>query len=165
MSWENFNICKCLKIILKENGFDNCLSLRQLNVETLHTLEDYIEKNRNFLEKLPSCHDTMYKNQTPFSFLPGHRISLLHLPEYLTESDTRSDTFSIDNPAFSRILKELVMSSLNNANKPQTARRFSKVLLDFSMYIYMASGRASYEILSANLPMPKVSTIRKIYYI
>lgn len=155
-------LCKCVEIMLIECGFTDHLTIRKLNCETITLLESYLEKNRHILEKLPKCHGSNYRKQHSFSFLPAHRLIILDLPETLSDSIAKPDLFPADHPAFSYILKEMISSALKNFNRPQTGRRYSKGLLDFSMYICMSGGRATYEILSENLPMPKASTISKI---
>lgn len=144
-----------------ECGFDSFCSFRGLKEETLKPIEEYFEKNRKLLDKLPKCHATNYQSQASFSLLPSHRLAILNMLENLPELKEQPDLFRIDNPKFSYLLKELISSALKNAEKQPQARRYSKVLLDFSMYIFMLSGRASYEILAENLPIPKTSTIRE----
>lgn len=95
----------------------------------------------------------MFKCDSTFFYTPFKNEILM--------SEVSPDLFSIDNPNFSNLLKEMITSALKNGNKPPQARRYSEVLLDFSMYMFMLSGRALYETLSENLPIPKSSTIRR----
>lgn len=163
--------------MLKECGFNCPITVSHLNEDRIKLLElhlaEVIARNPSFIENLPKCHSSLYQslNQSQqeenrlenrvFFFLPAHRLIISNLAQNLIDLKLNSHMFSIDNPAFSRILKELIESAIKNANKQPQARRFSKTLLDFAMYVYMISGRASYELFSENLPMPKVSTIRE----
>lgn len=155
---ENLIICKCLKVLLLECGFENNTSLAKIDDETLAYMEEYINKNRVLFENLPKCHKNVYNQQAIFKFLPAHKISLLNLKNEIRDS---SKTLNMDNPAFSRILSELVKTALTNANRTPNNHKYSNVLFDFAIYIFIMGGRALYEVLNANLPLPAVSTISK----
>lgn len=159
-------MCQCLKAMLKECGFDCSLALKCINKECIEDIENDIRDKSDFLKNLPKCHGKLYGGQSCFKFLPAHRLLLLKLPEIVENLYNETHLFTVNNESFSNILKELINSALNNSSKAPQGHRFSDILLNFSMYVYMISGRASYEFLSANLPLPKVSTIREfsIYF-
>lgn len=117
-------------------------------------MEKYLDANRqSYIENMPECHKKLYQQQSSFNFLPAHRMSLSKIPQNMDSFD--SSSFSLNNSAFSKMLRELISSALLNANKVPTAHRYSEVLTDFSMYMYMVSGCSAYEVLAANLPLPK----------
>lgn len=169
--WCNFTGCDCLKTILNDNGYDNTASLRHLNENELDRLENAINQQRQILHSLNCKHAETYKSQKNFKFLSGHRISVLKWCEALNieSNNTRSsnETFNVNNPAFSPILREMILFAVENFNKPPNTRRFTKpgsnLLMDFSIYIYIMAGKASYEIISSNLPLPQAKTIGKLY--
>lgn len=144
-----------------ECGFDSCLAMKGINNECIQEMEKYLHDKSEFLKNLPKCHGNLYGGKSNFKFVPAHSLLILKLPEILENLHNESHLFSVNDDSFSKILKELINSALHNSIKVPQAHRFSDDLLNFSMFIYMMSGRASYEFLSANLPLPKVSTIRK----
>lgn len=56
-------------------------------------------------------------------------------------------------------MKELINSMKLNQNLPPNGRRYSETLQSFATYIYMLSGKAAYEVLCRNLPLPQACTI------
>lgn len=163
--FQKMHLCKCVQNMLIKCGFDNFLSIKELNEMRIIEIQNFLQKNRSLLEDLPKCHGNIYKSQHTFEFLPAHRLSILKIPqdlEAIEDQNTSQNLFSTDNQAFSPILKEMIESALNNFDKVPAARRYSKLLTEFSMHSYMVCGLSAYEILSSNLPIPKESTVRKI---
>lgn len=165
--WKNFPGCECLKSFLINSGYDNIPSLMCINNnEQLENLEKYIEENRWLTEKLSCEHVKSYGTLTKFQFLPGHRAIILNwcqnklVPNNETLDET--STFKLGDAAFSPILREIIASALSNHQKPPNSHRFSQLLMDFSIYTYIMAGRACYDILCANLPLPKSGTVGKI---
>lgn len=65
--------------ILKNCGYDNAISVSEIDKEDIVSIEEHISNNQlhqNLVDELP-----VYKNIAPFSFLPGHRKLLLSLPQ------------------------------------------------------------------------------------
>lgn len=143
-------------------GFDSPDYLNYLKENNINELEEYINKDRKILDisGLNCLHINTYLSQQTFKLLPFHRILVLNW-SHTEPVNTSKDSFNIDNPAFSPILKEMIRAALSNYNKLPTNNRFSDQLMNYSLYLYIMSGKACYEILCANLPMPKASTIRK----
>lgn len=168
--WNDFPGCLCLKLILINSGYDNLKSLLCITDEKLTMLEKYVEKNRSVTEKIACDHAKSYgfsygtsNSSDQFQFLPGHRAVLLDWCQNKLPKIEASNTFTIKNAAFSPILREMISSALSNHSKPPNVHRFSKILMDFSIYMYIMVGKASYDILCANLPLPKSKTIGKIF--
>lgn len=137
MSWEKLSLCECLKNILTECGFDSIPALKSINAQCIDEIEKHLIDKRNFIESLPQCHRKLYHQQSNFQFLPAHRMILLQLPENSDKLSTDSELFTPDNPAFAPILRELIQSALGNFNQVPQAHRYSKELIDFSMYTYV----------------------------
>lgn len=163
--WNNFPGCECLKLVLINSGYDNVQSLMCINDEQLTNLEKYVDENRCIIEELACEHGKSYGTLTKFKFLPGHRAILLDwCQKELTREDSAYETqqtFTVENPAFSPILREMIANGLSNHQKPPNSHRFSQLLMDFSIYIYIMAGKSCYEILCANLPLPKTGTVGK----
>lgn len=167
--FSNFPGCECLKLILQESGYENESSLKCINENLLNELEKFVGKNRETLiTKLTCEHKNVYSNQTMFKFLPGHFALLLNwckneVPHYSRSLSTESVINGLinDHPAFSNIHREIIVNALNNHAKTPNLHRFSDVLMDFSIYLFITAGRACYETIAANLPLPKAGTIRK----
>lgn len=135
-----------------QSGFEN---LDVINSEALELIDNYYNENRSLIEKIPACHKKIYEKLTTFQILPAHKITLLNL------ANNCQRTFEYTNPAFSKLLNEIIKCNLNNLNKTSNTHRYSDFIFDFSMYLYIMGGRALYEVIQANLSLPAVSTIRK----
>lgn len=162
--WNNFPGCECLKFILMDSGYENLASLKCINDKLLSDLEKYVEENRSILDNLTCNHKNKYLQRKTFEFLPGHRALLIDWCENQLK-DYSNDAFTRNHPAFSTILRELIGSALNNQNKPIRSHRYSEKLIDFSIYLFIMAGKACYETISLNLPIPKSSTICRLPFV
>jgi len=152
-----------------KSGFDNVLSLKLITDDHIDDFEKSIDSNRNiFLDGLDCVHATLYRNQKAFKFLPAHKIILLKWPaqissveDQITSTNELNRMCAIDHPAFSPVMREMIMSALSNFNKDPKGRTFSEVLMNFSIYMYILAGKVSYETICANLLLPKAGTVRK----
>lgn len=155
MSLENFLGCPLseeLKNILNNSGFDNELALSDITSETISDIEKYESRN--------------YDSATPkFSFLPGHRAVLMNIPKKITgfsawkEKNRTSTTDILESPKVSFIMKEMVKTALSNSDVDIKRRRYSESIKNFGIYLYIMCGKAAYEVISQNLPLPQPSTI------
>lgn len=166
--WKNFPGCECLKKILINSGYDNIPSLMCINGEQLTNLEKHVKENRWMTEELTCEHVKSYGKSIEFKFLPGHRVTLLdwcqnkcNVP--LDVPTIETSAFTVEHAAFSPIVREIIANALSNHQKPANSHRFSQILMDFSIYIYIMAGKACYEILCANLPLPKSGTVGKFF--
>lgn len=86
--WKKFqdflgdNLPPILILILKQSGYDHSVAIRQLNEDKLNSIEQFARENlANILQK-----DNTYRNSfETFRFLPGHRATLLALPDLIDE--------------------------------------------------------------------------------
>lgn len=169
--WSEFDsfldesIPKIIIDILQASGYDNVLSLLNMNEIEINKLEEFVNNNlQSLLEKIPQ-----YSTSKPFSFLPGHRKLLLILGNKAKQydeiqkkkcSNLRS---SRSNNNATPIMNELISSMEANLNVAPTARRYSDACKNYAMYMYMLSGKAAYEALCSNLPLPQVGTVCKYF--
>lgn len=129
------------------SGFDSEIALLELSPENILLVEKFQAEN--------------------FMFLPGHRALLMGLPEKIKEyivwkKENKPPTFDILKSAdVSFIMKELVRTALNNRNVEPKRRRYSESIRNFALYLYMMCGKAAYEVLSNNIPLPHPSTVCK----
>lgn len=178
-------IPECIKQILSVCGYDNEISIENLQEQDLNQIEEYsnLASNRpmirNMISSLTCCKSDIYKAQEKFQILLGHRAYILNLSnqinlkrknnlEMLANTTT---TFELDfieraqnEPAIQLLLKELIASSVNNFGRTPNSRRYPDIIKDFSTYIYILCGRYCYEVLSKNLPIPQASSVRKHDY-
>lgn len=164
--WDSFPGCECLKYILINCGYDNIASLKLIDNENIRDLEEYVKKNRSSLtlENLECAHKNRYLETRKFEFLIGHKALLIDwCKNYLNDPDNLApkDVFIGNHSSFSVILRELVYSAVSNEHKNATNHRYSDKLMDFCIYLFIMSGKACYEFMSANLPIPKAGTICK----
>lgn len=137
--------------ILKSTGYDNSAALAGIDDKEIKSIEEYVNKNLQSLAE-------KYTTVKPFAFLPGHRKLLITLGKK-AEMYKPLVKPSIHKKNQSFLMKELIESDQQNGNRASTARRYSNKLKEFSSYIYMMGGKASYEILSANLSLPQAATV------
>lgn len=168
--WVGFPGCKCLKEILIKSGYDNGHSLICLNENNLNQLEDNVNQNRYLIPMHLKCdHVEVYAQQGKFNLLLGHRAMLLKWSENLVQVQ-RNQTFgaapirqfSTNDAAFSPVTRQIILTALSNYNKLPNGRRFPELLTNFAIYIYIMAGKACYEILAANLPLPTAGSISKL---
>lgn len=118
-----------------------------------------VEKNREIINELRCDHSKIYDAQQKFKILLGHRTLIIQWSDELSKRHSSQSESELSHPAFSQILNEIIQSAVTNQNKPPNARRFSKVLTNFSLYLYIMAGKSCYEVISSNLPIPKANTI------
>lgn len=154
---------------MKASGYNNNIALKGLNEEKIISLEKYVAKNLKHL-----IQNTVYADfeMGDFSFLPGHTTLLLALPDYVKRFEMNntkncsSSNINLDRFPLSFLMKELIRNGIDNSSKDLTRdlrhRKFSPVIQSFATYVYMLCGKACYEILSQNLPIPQANTICKL---
>lgn len=152
-------IPKCVQFILNETGFNTKWTLQALRLKHILQIEDYFNKNYDRLSY--GLLGSIYENVFPFKITPGHCALIESLPENVKQM--KSGDLKVSNHLcsnhFSTVLKLLIESSENNDGRSIKARRFSEHVQYFSTYIYLMAGRACYETLAANMPMPQPNTI------
>lgn len=147
--WPNFesfmgqNISTDIIEFLMAGGYTNELALKEIDCDDIADMENRLKK----------C------------LLPGHKKLIIALGKKAKEYDelkcgAMRGEKKIDFEG-SFILKELVDTSKKNANIPNTRYRYSDSIQWFATYIFLLGGRATYEFVSSNLPLPCISTIRK----
>lgn len=146
--------------IFEESGFETISTLELLTSSYIDDIEEIVNTNRALVI------NTRYKTDGKFKFLPGHRALLLNLPKEIEKrrnNDNLNHQYSkeADFYKFSLLLRKLIESAAANMGKHTNAARYSDVIKDFATYIYLQCGKACYETLCANLPIPKADTIRK----
>lgn len=157
-------IPECLIYILNESGFNTKLTLETLNSEYIKQIEFFFNAN---YEKL--CHGlsgSIYENIEPFSIVPGHRALIERIPQFIAKIKTDCSSIFIEpnrsSNQFSYILKLLIETAERNYGRAAKSYRYNEKIQYFATYIYLMCGRACYETLSANMPIPQANTIRKI---
>lgn len=106
---------------------------------------------------------TIYEHVQPFEIAPGHRVVIENIPQYVKQIKTVEQISKFDTVAndFSFVLKMLIETAENNSGREPTGRRYSETIQYFATYVYLMCGRACYETLCANLPIPQANTICK----
>lgn len=171
-------IPECIKRVLEVSGFDSEFALEALNEENLTQSELHVHSyHKDVINNLSCCHSDTYRMQEKFQFVPGHRAFILSLPGKLQANPnavTGPVTLgmiceqlinrSSSLPMLTELLKEFLRTSVKNEHKSKTQFRYSEIIQYFSIYIYMISGRNSYEIMSNNLPMPTAQTVCELIF-
>lgn len=143
--------------ILKECGFDSYLPFLSITNETINDIEEYVKEDTSILK------NTSYEGVKHFKFKPGHKIFLLNLTDrinYLKETKP-NEKMQCKLSDFSYILRTFIETAETNFGKHPKGFRYNETNRFFSIFIYLMCGKACYETLSANLPIPKANTICK----
>lgn len=149
-----------LSDVLNKSGYDNAFSIENMNDVEINSIETFVQDHLQLVNSDP------YAQMDKFRLLPGHRTFLLRLPEamkrFVSESKLQPETSKkrlIDSLPLSFLMKEMIHNAISNAEKDPNNRRYSETIQYFATYIYMFCGKACYEILSNNLPIPSVNSI------
>lgn len=97
----------CIKRILILSGYDNLVSLRAINEDSVLKLEEHINKNRNTLDELECCFSELYKKQDVFEFIPGHRMAILDIPRQIDQMQSKKMERSLGRNRKKRSVAEL----------------------------------------------------------
>lgn len=148
---------------MRKSGFDTPGNLYGLTELQLSQLEQEI--NPSIFENLDTgCpHIKAYKDASEskkFRFLIGHRLQILKAAQIQPRSNENS---AFEHPGFSVLLQAMINTALNNYEKSANNNRYTDLITDFAIYIYIMAGKACYEVISANLPLPAASTISKYF--
>lgn len=148
--------------ILIASGYETALAVQLLNPNNIKDLEVYVHENLRHLLR----NTTYVKNSAEFHFPPGHRSLLLNLPDQIQKfqqakslSPMQEKEWNLNE--FSFVLKSLIETAQSNLNRNSNQHRYSESIRNFATYIYLMCGKACYETLSANLPIPLAGTIRE----
>lgn len=145
-----------LSKILVESGYDTLLSLQNLDSEAICDIEHFVNTDRSITKH------TSYENQGHFRLKPGHRLFLMQLAEKIRSKNLVENIHIAEknqSPVYSYILKKLIATAQANSAKDPKRYRYSEELRYFATYIYIMCGKSCYEVLSANLPLPKVTSV------
>lgn len=98
-----------------------------------------------------------------FAFKPGHKSAIIHLANQtkLLEKVEADVNMQYKMSDFSLILKTFIETAESNYGRDPKGFRYNDINRYFSTFVYLFCGRACYETLSANLPIPQADTIRK----
>lgn len=146
-----YQIPEKLVNILKQAGYNDIISIENMNNQSYEELEQFVSQNTNLFQ-CPS-------NSSSIKLLPGDKTILRALPKYVAEFKSVLNSANNDVFSGSYIMKELVRTAKMNCDKTRNRNRYSDKLRDFAIYIYIMCGKACYEILSHNLTLPQPSTI------
>lgn len=138
--------------ILEKSGFDTKIALMTMDEEAIFQIENYVRVNREILK------NTSYENDLNFQFKPGHRRFILELAKkaaLLFQTKSKD----VQESDFSFVLKMLIETAQRNSERDPKGYRYSESIRYFATYVYILCGKACYETLSENLPIPKAQTI------
>lgn len=138
-------------------GFENELSISSITSDTINEIEDYVNEDLSILN------NTSYEGVSHFKLKPGHKCAILNLPNHVHRSkESNSDgSDQCKMSDFSYILRTFIETAETNFGKHPKGFRYNETCRHFATLIYLMCGRACYEALCANLPIPQPSTIRK----
>lgn len=170
-------IPNCIKIILTECAYTSLLSLKSISAKSVVEIEEHVNLYcRDLIQNLTCSHNECpcegYKHRDKFQLLPGHRDLIVAIAktineQQLSEHENEYERFAkaIDNhSSFSVILKELLKTALRNGKRSKNNFEYSEIIQYFASYVFILCGRACYTVLSKNLPLPSISSIRTFQF-
>lgn len=89
-------------------------------------------------------------------FLPGHKLLILKFAQSPIQTNEKQ---AFKHPAFSILLQNLIETALNNYQRRPTNNKYSDLVADIAIYIFINAGKACYEVIAANMHMPSASTL------
>lgn len=135
--------------VLIETGFDNAISISELNNDDIKIIEEFVETNLKHIVEKSGIYDLKEK----FVFLPGHRKLILSLPKRLEEfennkkkrkgkSETEQEnvtTEEIELLTESEIndLKDKLLSKLTKSAKNYGLKEFTEEEVHSSIDVYI----------------------------
>lgn len=143
--------------ILGESGFTSKAALQKITPENIKSIEQYV--NDNFDSLIDGLSD--YKRVRPFKLKPGHCMIIESIPELLNRAKAVEESKTKSRNEFQFVMKWLIETAERNAGREPKGRRFDETVKLFAIYLYIMSGRACYDTLSANLPLPQATSIGK----
>lgn len=87
-------------------------------------------------------------------------LSIKHFLEKHSDDSTEND-INESSKTQTSFLRKLMNTALTNTNKKKGGQRYNDTLKLFATYLFVIGGRMLYETLSANLPLPSLSTISR----
>lgn len=72
--------------ILISAGFDNKLSLKQIDEDFVKSIEEYIDKNRRLIKNTP--YEKINNSDEKFKFSIGHRLLIEKIPEIISKLES-----------------------------------------------------------------------------
>lgn len=143
--------------VLSQCGYETEISISSITPDTIKEIEEYVNEDLSVLK------NTSYENVFHFKLKPGHKSFILSLPNLIH----RSKGANLDGiekcktSDFSHILQTFIKSAECCFDTPPNGVRYDDTCRYFSTYVYLMCGRACYETLNANLPIPHANTICK----
>lgn len=147
---------KCVVDILKICGFTNRLLLENINSEAVDQIEQFCNQNRTLISEIMI--GSIYENMQLFKFVPGHRLLILNLPKYCEEN--KKANCGIPNeflPSDSTIMRAIKENAAVNFDRAEAGKRYNDISKFYAIYLYLMGGKALYESICANLPLPKAA--------
>lgn len=143
-------------LILERSGFNSAVSLGFLNDESIAEIEKYANEDRSVLGS------TSYEKVKLFKFKPGHKVFLQNLSKQVDawKESKCDENLESKRSFFSQVLQAFIECAESNSGREPKGHRYNEINRYFSTFIYLMCGKACYETLSANLPIPKADTIR-----
>lgn len=150
--------------ILEAAGYDRWTSLKEIKAQSIEEIEQFINENRWLISEIPD--ESTYSKIQPFQILPGHRVLMGKIPKYIQKIEENRDNESVtwNLSDFSLILRCLIETAQSNSVRNIKTPRYSETIQGFASYLYLMCGRACYDTLSENLPIPQSNTICKYPY-
>lgn len=85
----------CIKKWLIHAGYNKLVALAELNEDRVAKVEGHINENPDLVTNLKCCYSETYQNQTTFSFLPGHKATILGIGQQVARMKEQHTTVKL----------------------------------------------------------------------
>lgn len=86
-----------------------------MNESKIIEIEKFLNENKQFIQKLKCCHSEFYKQMNTFTFLPGHRSTILAIPEKLNSNKSHAHKCMHSNEELKQSLINKLMTCSGKA--------------------------------------------------
>lgn len=113
------NYPTCIKKLLLSSGYNKLMMLAEIDEAKLLQLEEFINNNRSLLTTLKCCYSDVYRNQTVFSFLPGHRATILNIKSTISRLKEAEKNEIVLNASEEPPKKKMRLKKVQDDNVPK----------------------------------------------
>lgn len=128
--FKSIKIAPCIKKILKSSAYNAASNLSTLNDQNVLAIENYInDSGRDVIQTLECCYSSVYKQQTRFQFLPGHKSTILSIPKYIDEMNgaKKKNQLEFKKLLTASELKKMLLNRINqNISNYNNIAKFSE---------------------------------------
>lgn len=161
----------CIKRWLIAAGYNKLLALGEIDENKLTIIEEHINKNRDLIESSTCCYNEDYKKQEKFSFLPGHRATILGIPQKIKnlQQARQSVPKQKKKAVCEGELKKMLIQKLTEYTKKQNISLNCGVISERNLHSFTEDTKIDQKVYKCLFACPfcskKISVLYKEYWL